>query len=667
MELLGGTHSKAKVAKLYHANWEHVSCTETLNLKNGGRFEWCLADPSKLIQYTLQVSPRLQNLYRLALHDKPCSPDKPWRIIIGYDEFTPGKLQFGDQCKKTMCLYFNFVELGRAALAQDATWFIPITVRHDICGEVDGGWSHMLAVFFKRLLWGEAGGLAKAGVTVAIGSNRGETLTIFGKIHQVLSDGDGLAKGYMWRGASSIKPCLKHTNVTKKGSDLSLYCPECNIVEIDCHDPDQFQESTWKDHYSSVCLMMEAHEKYADRAEGMTKELLEQTGKATGMQYHRKGLPYDRELQQAGIDVFEPIRMDWVHTCFQDGCMSKEIHLLLVSHSKANIAGYADLEAFLKKDWKFPRAMWAKGRQLHRIFSAYRTNTDGDHDKLRASASECMGVYALVRHWLETRVEHNEALRAHRASFDAACKTIETLMLIKRKSLRMRDGAKQLRENMSTWLRLHKKCYGIDHIIPKHHWMFDVATQLRKDAEESAKKGEEEGEMQDALTVERLHLVVKPHANRVDNWREWERSILAGVFNDQLNRLTRLRPDCNLELKRNNGLHDRLSEHALSHYFRGIDNAPTMAISMRVLSMHVSVDDIVFLRQAAGVVISCAEEEGEFYVVVHPLDLVRKMSDSAAVWEFQREDLPIRVWKATHIEQASAWMVLSNGKLEVIR
>ena len=44
----------------------------------------------------------------------------------------------------------------------------------------------------------------------------GQPVLIFASLHNVLGDGEGLMKAFDWRGASSLKPCLRHYNVLRK-------------------------------------------------------------------------------------------------------------------------------------------------------------------------------------------------------------------------------------------------------------------------------------------------------------------------------------------------------------------------------------------------------------------------------------------------------------------
>jgi hypothetical protein len=78
--------------------------------------------------------------------------------------------------------------------------------------KVLGGWSHMARLYLEnQLIHGM--GLATAGVAVNV---CGKHVMLFATLSNVLADGEGHAKFWGWKGASGLKPCLKHTNVLKK-------------------------------------------------------------------------------------------------------------------------------------------------------------------------------------------------------------------------------------------------------------------------------------------------------------------------------------------------------------------------------------------------------------------------------------------------------------------
>jgi hypothetical protein len=56
-------------------------------------------------------------------------------------------------------------------------------------------------------------GLSTSGIAIDLD---GEPVLLYAKLAAVLADGDGHAKAFDWKGASSLKPCLRHYNVYKK-------------------------------------------------------------------------------------------------------------------------------------------------------------------------------------------------------------------------------------------------------------------------------------------------------------------------------------------------------------------------------------------------------------------------------------------------------------------
>ncbi len=56
-------------------------------------------------------------------------------------------------------------------------------------------------------------GLAAGGVTLELDDG---PILLFARVSNVLADGDGHAEIFDWKGASALKPCIKHWNVVKK-------------------------------------------------------------------------------------------------------------------------------------------------------------------------------------------------------------------------------------------------------------------------------------------------------------------------------------------------------------------------------------------------------------------------------------------------------------------
>lgn len=84
----------------------------------------------------------------------------------------------------------------------------------------------MLCAILEHLLLGPSG-LASAGLPLLIGD---EHRMLYGRLANLLSDGDGHRQGLDWKGANGLKPCFKHSNVLKKDG-VRLAVRTCSKVK----------------------------------------------------------------------------------------------------------------------------------------------------------------------------------------------------------------------------------------------------------------------------------------------------------------------------------------------------------------------------------------------------------------------------------------------------
>lgn len=258
--------------------------------------------------------------------------------------------------------------------------------------------------------------------------------------------------------------------------------------------------------------------------------------------------------------------IDWVHCMLADGVLSVEAHLLIASAEVAT----NDLEMYLKGDWCFPQASRAKSRTLWQLFDSARASSQ---EKVKGSASEMLGLYSLLRHFVETRLQGVHGIVSQKASFQAACRIVDVILLAKQGRVPLKRASRMLQEALIDHLSKHKHAYGDSNLKPKHHFMFDVADQWQHQAE-----------VVDAFVVERLHLRVKAVAELVRNTTCFERSCLASLINSH----------CRL-------LQDGQVGDGLVGRRVALAGTPAqVADSMRVQGMQLSVGDVVFHDGHAG-------------------------------------------------------------------
>lgn len=372
-------------------DFKRIGCELKLPAVSGDEpVTWELCHPGRLMRFKLEMSLECQDMWSKALERCPM----PWKVVVAFDEFSPGNKLKVDNQRKTMNMHVNFLELGQQALWTDASWMTVASVRQKLIKSVDGGFSAMLCEFLKLLFLG-AEGLATAGVMVHV---KGRGHLIFGTLHALLADGEGIAKAFDWRGSSSTKPCLRHWNVLSKGSGLVELT--AGFVEIGCCRPELMKLTSQEDIDIAVNAIHIAKQRVSTRE--WTKERFTTLLKTLGLNTSDRSLLADASLRR--LNPLGALRYDWVHSLLQDGCLSQEIFLMVVELERVGHS-MQDLKAFFKDSaWCFPSQGQKKMQSLWQVFSESRNS----QFKLRMTSSECLGVYAILRHFVETRLTKTE-------------------------------------------------------------------------------------------------------------------------------------------------------------------------------------------------------------------------------------------------------------------
>lgn len=479
-----------------------VRVVECLTLDTGEDWQWEFADPGLLLSRLVEERPELQAVYAHAVEQTPPSLLAPWHLAVGFDEFVPGNKLNVDNRRKTMVVSFTFLELGAHAITTGDVWVIPVCIRASILNSVVGGWSMVLRQFLLRILTGPTG-LCTAGVPLNI---NGRTVMLYARLTNILSDGEGHKKAFDWRGFAGLKPCFKHWNVWKKGSELAGLRE--GHVEITCSDHTKFLTSSQDGFNDSVDLVLMAGHRAA--AGTMTKIRFEEIQQACGLNFNPHGMIADIRLRQ----WFNPLAVltyDWVHSMLQDGVFNAEIQAMLAHGGATGITRESIREWLSDPSWVFPAATRSKCKRLFRVFDDARVS-DSNPEKLKGNCQEMLGIYGLVRHLVELRVASDDPIAR---SFGAVCTVIDAVLRVKRGIDAPAVAVPALRTALSRHLELHKAAYGDQYIRPKHHWMLDVPDQVIKD-----------GMVLDAFVLERHHSLVKAVADHIDNTVNFERKVL---------------------------------------------------------------------------------------------------------------------------------------------
>ena len=446
----------------------------------------------------------------------------------------------------------------------------------------------------------------------------GRHYVVFARLRVLMSDGDGLRKGLGWKGASGIRASIIHSNMLKKGSDLAWRAP--GFVEITCCDHRLLHKTTPEEFHHSCDLVAAAHARHRDGE--ITKTLLENIEKTEGIRYVPGGLAYDLRLRRLGF--FEATTVDWVHTWLQDGVLTVEATLMTKAHGAQSAP--ERLRTFLQLPWNFPKDMGSKGKLLWRIFSTHRLDDKNEVDKVRASASELLGLYSLLRHFFATQVDDDPALQPNRDSFQACCDVVDCILAAKKNLVSPRGVADILRGKIGRFMASHVACYGDEFVKPKHGWQWAIPDNFDRD-----------DHAWDAFVIERLHLLAKETGHRVRGGVvRMERYLLSGILNSQMGALRTLHGNCCF-----------LDESPYE-----CDGLPNTCFGRAVLvwGMRLHAGDIVFHGSTAAKLCLFALEDNEFHAIVEVFDEESVVTPSAKIWRVGTGDF--RLVRANELDQA---------------
>jgi hypothetical protein len=246
-------------------------------------------------------------------------------------------------------------------------------------------------------------------------------------------------------------------------------------------------------------------------------------------------------------------------------------------------------------------------------------------------------VYAFLRHYVELYIASDESVAAQRASFDAACESLDLILQIKRGFVSSSQGAVQLKHALVRHLELHKAAYGTGFIRAKHHWNLDVPEQIQK-----------QGLVLDAFIIERIHLRIKRIADLIDNTQTYERSVLAGSVNVHIREAASFTRD---------GLRGKIGQ------WPGLPMVH-VADRLEVAALKLAIGDFVFYGDDAGIVKACVQDEGVLMVLADTFEQISVLTPHA--FEFRRSGVEA-IWLAIHLEVAVAWYASENGNFFALR
>ena len=274
---------------------------------------------------------------------------------------------------------------------------------------------------------------------------------------------------------------------------------------------------------------------------------------------------------------------------------------------------------------------------VYRVFDPRRQSADNPK-KVKASCSELLGVYGLLRHFVECNLMRLPGLVQHIDSFLAACRSLDLLLAAKHVLADPSELGQALERQVSQYIVLHKAAYGTALMKPKFHWALDVPSQICRDRM-----------VLDAFVIERTHLRVKAVAEHVRNTVSYERSVMAS-----------LATVCWQHAETDEFGNCLLGTTAP---LTGIHGA-WIADRMQVWSVEFSIDDMVSKSGGqVGSVVACCSFDGRLFALVRPAVVASRPSDHSVLC---RPSGDLEAWPERQLMLSLAWRSEPDGSILVI-
>ena len=451
--------------QMYRANAKVLNAIRheiTLKTKNGD-FAWVVAHPEKILAFFCSVPPfaaLLRDTIRAARGDA-------LRIVLEYDEVTPGNVLAPDTRRKFWAVYWSVLEF-REKLSMTSVWMPFGVLRSGVVKTVLGKFSHVFAQMVRCFAHE-----CRFDVGVPIDCPSGPMLLRAVPVAINLGDADALKQGLDIKGSAGMLPCGICRNCCKKGSRL----PAANeyFVDICCADVALFDARSNKDVYDCADQLSSLYGT-------LTKGKFEDAEKMRGLNFNADGVLFANDLR----DTFEPassFTYDPMHCYVSNGVANVELALLMKSLKTANVT-WQHLRDYVK-DAGFK---WPSGLQntttsaLHECFNEARET--GSKKIFKSSASETLMVVPVVRYFLSAVVETNrgcaQALRLELLSFGGLADCIALVVDAKhaKSQPELLEIAGRLAEANENHQKAFMAAYGSKWCRPKHHFRMHVPQQV---------------------------------------------------------------------------------------------------------------------------------------------------------------------------------------------
>ena len=486
-----------------------------LRFKDGSFYELPYLAPMPLLEHLMsECTPFAEVVWRM-LQKQPPSHAKPWRIALYSDEITPGNTVKALNYRKVQSIYWTFLELEQAT--NENFWFPWCFARSSSVENVEAG----MSCIFRAVVLSFFEFNGHSMLTGMILRHQQSTCMLIARIGACISDESALHMMYLNKGASGTMQCLFCSNLTHKTAHLVDVDRTRELVPAWCTDVGRLRFHT----SASIYEIMRCLGDVAALGNKGRLELLEQQ---LGFNYAVEGLLMDERCKRY-IDPIDITMYDHQHCLYQNGVFNITVGQFMrriFPHFK-----YTDLDEFTRP-WRLPRRYTSSTAGLD-MASSKRAKSSFEHDIFKCQASEGLGMYPIIRVWIQCVVL--PCLRLY-PDLAAACNcclllfTVCDMIKLTQRNVHSVTGAR-LHTAIVAFLKSFLDVFGHDVWTFKFHMILHFGLFLNHF-----------GLLLSCYVHERKHKVARRFGNNNSHLQGFEKFVLREVFLTQ--RAALRRPEC---------------------------------------------------------------------------------------------------------------------------
>jgi len=173
-----------------------------LPLKNGRTQVVWIQNPLAALCDAMHNLKGYASMVRKAMGEAhPPSSDKPWHLVIYSDEISMSPLK--EDRRKTMAVYYSFLELGADLLMREEAWFTVAVVRSTLLKQISGGASYM----YRRILHQMFPTLRRTGVHTTL-CDSDDKISLYAECAVNVADQVALQDILYSKGHAGLHPCI---------------------------------------------------------------------------------------------------------------------------------------------------------------------------------------------------------------------------------------------------------------------------------------------------------------------------------------------------------------------------------------------------------------------------------------------------------------------------